>query len=192
MSHLRRGSSGGIAGSGSRCGHVDRAELLLVERRLEPLGQIGLVSLHIQTSLGQLGFQLGNLSNLMAKDRKISRGGGTLVCCYCILSCARETIAVNPVWVDAPQQLGKGDRSFPQLPKNKSKLNVGYNRRQHTTTTISHGVGTPTVGGIVDWPYHRFLCVPTANTAVLTSREILTPALFRSILSGLSPLASTH
>lgn len=62
MSHLGGSdSSGGVAVRGSRCGHVDRAELFLVEGRLQPLGQIGLVSLHIQTSLGQLGLELGHL-----------------------------------------------------------------------------------------------------------------------------------
>lgn len=59
--HLGCSSDLGGGCGGRRRGHVNRAELLFVERRLEALGQVCLVPLDVQTSLGELGFQLGNL-----------------------------------------------------------------------------------------------------------------------------------
>ena len=64
---------GGGSGGGGRRGHVDRAEFLFVEGRLQALGQIRLVSLHVQASLGQLGLQLGNLFVQFVKQRGITR-----------------------------------------------------------------------------------------------------------------------
>ena len=96
MSHLRCSGGGGGGGAvrGGWCRHVDRSELFLVEGRLQPLGQISLVPLDIQTSLGQLGLQLGHLfffyvSHMAKDDKSVVAVARVAQCsvggCWCLL-----------------------------------------------------------------------------------------------------------